>query len=126
MKPRAAALKPCIVAAIDPMHERDKPAELDNKILSVAAELATALGGELHAFHGFDIAPCSPHRPSSLAMPIAMPMRELTDSMRAEHSEAVHALTDARGIARDRVHIHQGGTRELLVASRSSCARTSS
>ncbi len=116
VKPRAAALKPCIVAAIDPMHERDKPAELDTKILSVAAELATALGGELHAFHGFDIAPMLAASASSLAMPIAMPMRELTDSMRAEHSEAVHALTDARGIARDRVHIHQGGTRELLVA----------
>jgi universal stress protein E len=116
VKPRAAALKPCIVAAIDPLHERDKPAELDNKILSTAAELATALGGELHAFHGFDIAPAIAVSASSMSMPIAMPMRELTDSMRAEHSDAVHALTDARGIARERVHIHQGGTRELLVA----------
>jgi universal stress protein E len=116
VKPRAAALKPCIVAAIDPMHERDKPAELDNKILSVAAELATALGGELHVFHGFDTAPLLAVSANSLTMPIAMPVRELTDSMREEHTEGVHALTDARGIPRDRVHIHQGGTRELLVA----------
>ena len=50
-------------------------------------------------------------------MPIAMPINELADAMRAEHTRRRRtALQGRTGIARDRTHIHQGGTRELLVA----------
>src|SRR5690606_18653640 len=56
VKPRPPGQKPCLVAAVDPLHERDKPADLDHKIMTTARELADALGGELHVFHAFDIA----------------------------------------------------------------------
>jgi universal stress protein E len=41
---------------------------------------------------------------------------ELLESLQQDHTLAVHELTDARSIARDRVHIRQGGARDLLLA----------
>jgi universal stress protein E len=116
VKPRAAAVTPCVLAAVDPLHERDKPADLDKAILAVAQRVCAATAGELHVFHGFDIAPALAVSTNSLTMPISLPVRELTESMQNEHTAAVHALTDAHDVPRDHVHIHQGGTRELLVA----------
>ncbi len=115
VKPHTTHRPPRIVASIDPLHERDKPAELDRKILAAAAELRDALGGQLHVFHSFDIAPMLAASTDSMTMPIALPVRELTDAMRKEHSEAVFALTDAYDVPRGNIHVHQGGTRQLLV-----------
>jgi universal stress protein E len=116
VKPRAAAVRPTYVAAIDPFHERDKPAALDNAILAAAERFCAATSGELHVFHSFDIAPVLAVSTSSLTMPISLPIRELAESMQKEHTDAVHVLTDRHAVPRERVHVHQGGTRELLVA----------
>jgi universal stress protein E len=116
VKPRPPGQKPCFVAAVDPVHERDKPAELDHKILRTAGTFAKALGGELHVFHAFDIAAALAVSTDSMTMPIALPVRELSDAMRAEHTEAVNTLCATHGIAADRIHVHEGGTRDLLMA----------
>ena len=55
VKPRPPGQRPCFIAAVDPLHERDKPADLDQRILRTAIELSTALGGEVHVFHAFDV-----------------------------------------------------------------------
>ncbi len=114
VKPRAVGLKPCIVAAVDPLHERDKPAELDHRIIAAGEELTAALGGELHVLHAYDIAPILASSSDSLTMPIALPIQELSEILRNEHTDAVHELTDAHKIPRERVHIQQGGTRQAL------------
>jgi universal stress protein E len=116
VKPRPPGQKPNLVAAVDPVHERDKPAELDNKILRTTASLAKALGGELHVFHAFDIAAALAVSTDSMTMPIALPVREFADAMKAEHTAAVNELCAKHGITADRVHVHQGGTRDLLMA----------
>jgi universal stress protein E len=116
VKPHRFGTPPRIVAAVDPLHERDKPAELDHRILTAAAGLRDAVGGELDVFHAFDIAPLLAASSDSMTMPIALPVRELTDALQKEHSEAVFELADAHGIGHDRVHVHQGGTRQLLVS----------
>src|SRR5690606_15838671 len=54
VKPRAIAPAPRVLAAVDPVHQHDKPAELDHAILSFAGELADKVGGELHVLHTFD------------------------------------------------------------------------
>ena len=46
VKPRPPGQRPCFVAAVDPLHERDKPADLDKRILGDGTELSAALGGE--------------------------------------------------------------------------------
>ena len=116
VKPHPIGTPPRIVAAVDPLHERDKPAELDHRILRAAIGLRDAVGGELDVFHAFDIAPLLAASSDSMTMPIALPVRELTDALQKEHREAVLELTDAHGIGHDRVHVHQGGTRQLLVS----------
>jgi len=115
VKPRPPGQPPCVVAAVDPLHERDKPAELDHKILTVAGDLAKALRGDVHVFHAFDIAAALAVSTDSMTMPIALPVREFTDAMRVEHTDAVNKLCAQHAIPAERIHIHQGGTRELLM-----------
>lgn len=116
VKPRTPAAKPCVVAAIDPLHERDPAKSLDKKILATASSLCATLGGELHAFHAFDITPVIAASTEAMMMPMALPIVEITDAMNAEHTAAVHELTDAMRLPRERVHIVQGGAREQLLA----------
>jgi universal stress protein E len=42
-------------------------------------------------------------------------MRELADSMRTEHTDAVQALCKKHGVDQQHTHVHQGSTRELLM-----------
>jgi universal stress protein E len=113
-KPRAIAAKPRFIAAVDPLHERAKPSELDDRIIVAAKQLCYPLNGELHVFHAFDVTPALATPMDSMGMP--PPIREITESMRARHTDAVHELTDAHGISRDCVHVHEGSTRERVAA----------
>ena len=113
VKPRAIAAKPRFIAAVDPLHERAKPTELDDRIIAAAKQVCYPLNGELHVFHAFDVTPALTPPMDSMAMPL--PIREITEAMRARHTKAVHELTDPHGIARDCVHVHEGSTREVLV-----------
>ncbi|HUQ50822.1 MAG TPA: universal stress protein [Gammaproteobacteria bacterium] len=115
VKPRPPGQRPCLIAAVDPLHERDKPADLDNKILATATQLAVALGGEVHAFHAFDVSAAIAVATDSMTMPIALPIEDFTEAIRAEHGDAVAELCAAHGIASERTHVHQGVTRDLLM-----------
>jgi universal stress protein E len=116
VKPRPPGQKPCIVAAVDPLHERDKPANLDKRILSTAQDLSRILAGELHAFHAFDISAAIAVSTDSLTMPIALPIAEFADAMRAQHTEAVARLCKEHSVPEERMHVLQGGTRQQLLA----------
>jgi universal stress protein E len=116
VKPRPPGQRPCFVAAVDPLHERDKPAELDNRILAIAKELSAALAGELHVFHAFDVVAAIAIATDVVTMPIALPAYELADAMRAEHNEAVERLCREHGVPPERTHVQEGGTRQLLLA----------
>ena len=116
VKPRPPGQRPCFVAAVDPLHERDKPADLDNRILSTAHALATSLNGEVHVFHAFDVTAAIALSADSMSMPIALPMNEVTDAMRVQHTEAVERLRKQHQVPPERTHVHQGSTRQLLLA----------
>ena len=116
VKPRPPGQKPYFVAAVDPLHERDKPADLDHRIVTTGQTLARALGGELHVFHAFDVAAAIAVSTDSMTMPIALPINDLADAMRAEHTEAVEQLCKQHGVPPALTHVHQGGTRQLLLA----------
>jgi universal stress protein E len=115
VKPRAIAARPCVIAAIDPLHERDAAAALDKRILAAAVDSSSALGGELHVFHAFDITPVLAASTEAMMMPMALPIVEITDAMSTEHAAAVHELTDALPVPRDRVHLPQGSARDQLL-----------
>ena len=44
---------PVVLAAVDPSHASQKPAQLDAQILQVSAAVSGALGGRLHAVHAY-------------------------------------------------------------------------
>jgi universal stress protein E len=115
VKARPAGRKPCFVAAVDPLHERDKPAELDNRILLTACTLGATLNGEVHVFHAFDVAAAIAISTDAMSMPIALPLNELADAMRAEHTDAVARLCKQHGLPPERTHVQQGSTRQLLL-----------
>jgi universal stress protein E len=118
-KPRAIATKPHFIAAVDPLHERAKPTELDDRILAAAKRYCYPLNGQLHVFHAFDVTPAvaaSMDSRNGAGMPLPVPVHEIAEAMRVRHADAVHQLTDAHGIPRDCVHVREGGTRDLVVA----------
>ncbi len=51
VKPREIAAAPTVLAAIDPVHEHDKPARLDDAIYEFGVELCAKTGGTLHLVH---------------------------------------------------------------------------
>jgi universal stress protein E len=113
-KQRKLAEASKILACVDPMHEHDKPAALDHAIMTIAKELATAVGGELHAFHSFDPAAAIVVASDTLATPISMPVREITERIEQEHRAALRALLKGYGVKADKVHLYQGPTTDLL------------
>ncbi|HKI74357.1 MAG TPA: universal stress protein [Pseudomonadales bacterium] len=68
---------PHILAAVDPMHSRNKPAGLDHKILQIATDIAQLTQGEEFVIHSYN--------PSAL---IDRPSTEIRD----EHQRAFDAL----------------------------------
>src|SRR5687767_6028094 len=53
VKDRKLAVAPNVLAAVDPLNEHDKPAALDERIYTFAAELARTLRGDLHVVHSY-------------------------------------------------------------------------
>jgi universal stress protein E len=115
VKPRTIAAPPRILAAVDPLHEFDKPAELDHAILACGTELATAIGGRLEVFHAFDPAPAVAAAAGSMASPIAIPVRELTEALEQTHRAALEALLRSYPVAGGGVHLRCGVAAEQLL-----------
>jgi universal stress protein E len=49
--------RPTVLAAVDPTHAFAKPAKLDQEILAVSSDVASALRGRLHAVHAYSPMP---------------------------------------------------------------------
>lgn len=116
VKPRDLADEPVVIAAVDPMHDHDKPARLDHDIMKMANELTAAVGGQLHVFHSFDPAPAIAGAADTMATPISVPIGELTEALRDRHREALDALLADYPMDPAQLHVHQGVPQELLVA----------
>jgi len=117
VKPRPVGHVPCVIAAVDPLHPRDKTASLDDRILASAKELAAMLGGQTHVFHAYDITPVILASTEAMMMPIALPLNEITAALETNHTNAVQTLAKAHEIPVERVYVRQGSTRDLLVAT---------
>lgn len=116
VKPRELSSRVTIVAAVDPLHERDKPAELDHTILSVAQELCLRTGGEMHVVHAFDPSSAYVMSADSMVFPLAMPINKIVDSLRTQHTEAVDELMADYSVAPENIHVVEGDPHELLAS----------
>ena len=107
-----------ILAAVDPLHEKDKPAALDRKILDTASSMAQALGRELHVIHVIEPIEAMVSLEEGY-VPIAFPVEEINRKLRHEHEQALHSLLDERHLPEGRVHLRRGSVRgELITAAR--------
>ena len=98
-KPRGTPPHPTVYAAVDPLHEHDKPAELDHAIMDIAQRFSEFLSGELHAVHTYAL-------PELLAETAAGPAYQAMEKKR--HSDVFDKFTAAYGLAGDRAHFIEG------------------
>lgn len=100
-----------IVACVDPTHEHDKYAELDDQILNPAAMLAEKLGCELHAFHSY--VPIT-DLPVMQMEPRGFAIDGVNEEMQASHQKRVDKLLEGYPVAKKNVHLLAGATDRVL------------
>ncbi|UCG72189.1 MAG: universal stress protein [Chromatiales bacterium] len=106
--------RPLILAAVDPTHEHEKPAALDETVLALAAAMANALDGELHVYHGYD-ALSDITSAGALAMsPTPIAVEEISARLKAEHAAAFAELMGAHDVAKDHQHLVAGNPSVVL------------
>ena len=98
-KPREMPPHPIVYAAVDPLHEYDKPAELDHAIMKLARRFAGYLSGELHAVHTYDL-------PVLLAeTPVGERVREME---RRQHRDEFNEFVSDYDLPGGQVHFLKG------------------
>ena len=117
VKPHTEARISRLIAAVDPLHERDKPARLDHKILETAEAIRSAVEGELTVVHAFDPAPVYAVSTDAMSFPITEPINETVAELRSQHQQAMGELLKQHSIGPERAHLIDGETREVLVGA---------
>ena len=106
--------KPVIVAAVDPMHEHDAEALLDQAIVEAGKEVAARCTGSLLLLHTY-------HRLIEIGdyaklkfKPVKLPVEDLDKQIQAEHRKKLDALAATNAVPAKDVHQLPGRTHELL------------
>ncbi len=109
--------RPVVLAAIDPLHARAKPAALDRDILRLAADFARALGGALHAVHALQPAavpfPLPALNPDAI---LELQQRSLAKARAAVMAESLRALPSSP-VPPDNLHVVAAPAAEGIGAS---------
>lgn len=106
--------RPVIVAAVDPLHEHDKPAALDERILASAADLAALTGARLQVVHCYDVTPLVTGMSASPMLPAPLQTEELAESLETHHRRALDDLVAGHDLPPDAVHLLEGAPRWRL------------
>jgi len=100
-----------IAAAVDPFHERGKPAQLDRDILKQAQALASIFNAELHVVHACQTQPMGANSPMEGP---SLQFEKVRDEIAKHHTQALHDLSDEFGIARERAHFIDAPARRAI------------
>lgn len=114
VKPHEDPAVKSIAVAVDPTHERDKPASLDRKLLATGAAVAGVCEAPLRVIHAFDPAPVYAVSADAMTVPIAEPLGEFVDDLRRQHRNAVKDLLTATRHDNLETRIEDGDIREVL------------
>lgn len=106
-----------VLAAVDPLHERDKPGKLDHKIIDTAERIRAAVDGRLEVVHAFDPAPAYAVSTDAMSFPITEPINDAIAALRSQHQSAMDELTKKHGISPESSTVIEGETREVLVGA---------
>lgn len=105
-----------VVAAVDPVHENDKPAVLDSAIIELAEEIADKADGELHAFHAVDTLATVVRTSPEVLEPAYTLDDDVLGRMRQFHRSAFEKLMDKHAIPAGHQHFLEGNVHEVLAA----------
>lgn len=100
VKPREVGTHPTVLAAVDPVQEHDKPAQLDDAIYKFASELSEKTGGALHLTHAIST-PLGVQLPANVQAVVVQ-----------EHRRALDGFLVAHPVRN--VHIHEGLPHQCL------------
>jgi universal stress protein E len=114
VKPEDWKDPPVIVAAVDPTHSHDKPANLDRKIVKSAQTIVTKCGGKLEVLHTYQRLEAIGLRAMKRFKPVKLPIDEIDDKIKSEHRKALDALAKKCGVPDNAVHQLPGRAHELL------------
>ena len=112
VKPRDVPENPVFVAAVDPLHEHDKPAALDDAILDLSKTLADATDAEMRAFHSYD--PRMAITTANAYIPVSLPFEELEEQLFADHKQGFDQIARKHNIDAAHSHLVAGLTHEEL------------
>lgn len=93
-----------ICATVDPLHEADKPAALDHKIVETARKLASVTGASMHAVH------CYNPLPHTLAFDtgLVVDYDGYAAQIQRQHADAFSAFASNMGLTADQQHLLRG------------------
>lgn len=109
--------KPQILASVDPTHESDTTATLDEAILGEALMLRESLDADLHVYHGYvPISPVDYAAMNSGIVPTAnpLPVEELTERIRKDHKKYLDELLQRFELDEDHGHLLPGTPEKVL------------
>ncbi len=114
-KPKPWSATPTVVAAVDPGHFNDKPADLDHEILQWSKAIAQRLSGSLHAVHAY-----IPLSISATAANVVAPMANTLTPEALEYEEKekrkeMRTLTAQYDIPESNVHLELGVATDVLI-----------
>lgn len=104
-----------VLAAVDPLHEHDKPAELDHRIIRQAQVIGVLFDDRVHVAHAFNPVWSGPGSalPATSAIPVGM-QPEVVAQIRQDHQDALDRLAADVGFPGDQVHLAEGDAAEVL------------
>lgn len=104
-----------VIAAVDPLHDSDDAAELDQEIIKVAKAISESQGGALHLFHAHQASLAAPSGLAGSIEPIMLPLELSEDKIRKAHENAFEVLRGKAGIAAEKAHFMTGSVRETIL-----------
>ena len=114
VKPRDIPTNPVLIAAVDPLHEHDKPAALDDEILVISKTLADATGAEVQAFHSYDPRMALAGATANAYIPVSLPFEELEEQLIADHKKRFAEVAKKHDIDSGNTHLVSGLIHEEL------------
>lgn len=107
---------PFIIAAVDPTHEHDPSALVDQKIVEAGKALAAMTSGKLLLLHTYQRLVEIGSRVMKTINPIKLPIDEIDKKIRESHRRQLDEFATANNVALDDAHQLPGRTKEILPA----------
>lgn len=114
VKPKEWQQKPVVVAAVDPTHQDDRDATLDDIIVESGKLLAARCGAELLLLHTYERLVEIGRTAMFSFRPVKLPIDELDKNISQMHREKLDTLAQAHAVPSRKVHQLPGRTHEIL------------